>query len=183
MSDDTDDELTLADALAFGKGEVEQEVEDADGDVPNHATALIISRADAVLQTATNIELHNEGPSDDIPEDKQAEMLESSAVDLLLSLCTLSYEHDLDIADAFETRKAFIEDYREFEKVRDDDDATQADVMEAFEKYMEPHMDEGVIGDAAPDPSDFGGIGSNVETGDNVDDDDYEHDGVGRGVQ
>ena len=57
MTDDIDDPITLADALDFASDMAGKEVDQFDGDVPDHAARLIVARASDLVQSLINIEM------------------------------------------------------------------------------------------------------------------------------
>jgi len=179
MPDDTDNDSTDADAddapaieffemMEFAAGEVADEADSFEGDVPNHAGRLLSANVANLLQTITNIEMARAAENAPDPEDDQVtQAIEEDAVDILLALGALRYEYDLDLAAAFEERMEFIEDYKALEDALEDAE-TREEAMDAFDE----HMDED-----AEMPMPMGGMGGGggIEAGVNVDAEDYDH--------
>ena len=162
------DDLTFVEMMEFVDDRVDEETADFNGELPNHAASLLVSTADDLLQTVTNVRiLKADEDVDDPSDDEVVEALSEDAVDLLLALGSLRAEYDLDIAEAFSDRMRFVENYQNFEEDVDDS-STPDEVMAAFEE----HMDE----DAEELLAQMGG----VEAGMNVDDDGYEHEETSR---
>lgn len=152
------EESTLAEVMEFTAEQVEREDDEFEDDMPNHAGVLINQRASELLNTLANIEVAEE--MDDVrdpTEDEKRDALAEGAVDILLALGALAYEQDLDISSAYHERKELMEAIAEAE--------TQEEMMAA------------ILGDEDIDLEAMMG-GGNVEVGDNVDADDYEHDDV-----
>lgn len=159
------EDLTFGEMMGFIKDRVDEETEDFEGDLPNHAAALLVSTSNDLLQTVTNISVVEANEEMEDPTDEEiTEALAEDAVDVLLALGTLQEEYDLDIAEAFSDRMTFVENYQNFEEAVDGAE-TQAEVMEAFEEHMDEDAEE-LLGQM--------GVGTNV------DDDDYEPTGVER---
>jgi len=156
-------DIKLSEIIEFGASEVETEVEQFGGDVPDHAAELLLDRANDVLQFVARAQLEG------MEEDKFKDMVEERLVDLLLAFGAMDFEHELEIAAAFERRKDFIEDYRTFEK-ESKEVSGQKELGELFEKHLGEHVDNAPMGAAVPDLPDIG-----VEAGDNVDNKEYEH--------
>jgi hypothetical protein len=164
-----EDAITFEELFDFVNSRVEEESAEFSGDLPNHASSLLVSTANDILQTTTNVDIVRADEDADSPTDEDiANTLEEEVVDLLLALGSLQSEYDLDVSEALRERMSFVENYKEFqEKVEDVE--SEEKVMEIFEETMDESMEEVM-----------GGMG--IEAGDNVDDDDYEPEGVDRGV-
>lgn len=172
MSDDTDDDeaLTFADMMEFGVENVEREVENFDGEMPDHAAKLIVSNAADLLQTVTNLEMEaSHNGKDELSDEERKEPVEDDVVDILLAIAALKYERGLDIEGAFEDRIELVTSYLKMQEMLEDAE-TQEEAVRAIEEHMDEH---------APDDADIpmDGIGGpSIEPGDNVDSDDYDPD-------
>jgi hypothetical protein len=110
--DETDDttELSFSEVMDFAVEQTEEEASEFPGDVPNHAGALLNERASELLQTLANVQITRAHEDLDDPTDEEiTEALAQDAIDIILALGTLKYEYDLDIVEAFQTRKEQIE--------------------------------------------------------------------------
>lgn len=172
-TDEADSPLTLDEVLEFGREQVEEEAESFDGDMPRHAGKLVVSRSADLLQVLNNIQVAEASEEvlggldeDDEPADAMVPEVEEAVVDVLLSLSAVAYEYDVDIADRFEQRMAFVESYQAFEDAMEEAE----DIEEAFESMDDEH-DE-FIEEQVVDPR----MGGGVEVGENVDDDEYDAD-------
>jgi hypothetical protein len=178
MADETtnsEDAVSFNDAMDFLSERIQQEEAQFDEEVPDHAPALIVDEATALLQTATSIEMAHEmaGEDDDVDEDGMMEALEEDAVNVITALAALQYEHGLDIATAVEDRMDFIEDYREFENAMED--------AEGRDEQMEV-MDE-LLTDEIAEELGMGEMGEAPKIGESVDREGYDHDEEGKGFQ
>jgi hypothetical protein len=176
MTDETEDEsdaeVTLAEAVEFARGMAADEVADFEGEVPKHAPGLIASRGTDLVQTVTNIEMARASERVESPDDEQVQnAVTEDAVDILLALGALAYEYDIDIVEAFEDRMSLVEDYRAFEEAMEDVE-TRDEAIEAVDEHMTEElsaaMGQGMSGGALSGATP-------IEPGDNVDDEDYEH--------
>lgn len=163
----SEDAITFGELFDFVNSRVEEESAEFSGDLPNHASSLLVSTANDILQTTTNVDIVRADEDADNPTDEDiANTLEEGVVDLLLALGSLHSEYDLDVSKALRERMSFVENYKEFqEKVEDVE--SEEKVMEIFEETMDEDASE---------------LFNRVGVGDNVDDDDYEHDDTGRGI-
>jgi len=104
-----------------------------------------------------------EGPDGD----ERASMIEESVVDIVISLASLEYEYDIDIATALEERIELTQSVTAFENEVDED--MSIDEMEAIaENHFDDEQVEAMFS--------MGG----VDVGDNVDRDDYDAEGEDR---
>lgn len=181
MTDDTvedTEEATLSEALAFASEMAGEEADKFAGEVPDHSARLISARATDLVQSLINIEMAEASEKAEDPTDEQIrDVVTDDAVDILLALGALVYEYDIDIAEAFEERKALIEDYKAFEDAVEDAE-TEKEVLDAVDEYMTEELEAmmggqmGALNGATP-----------LEPGDNVDADDYEHEETGKSFQ
>lgn len=171
-TDRSDSDIEFREVIEFGVTQVENELDGIEDEVPEHAARLLVDRANDILQSTTNFDMKREREGiDDPSEDMVKDTMEEGVIDLLLAVAALDYEYDLRIADAFERRMEFIEDFNEYEKVMQDID-TQQEAIEAFDEHMSEHAQENPH-------MQHDGV-SDVEVGENVDADDYDHDGEDR---
>lgn len=172
MADDTDI-VDFEELFQFAADRAAGEDDDFDGSVPHHADRLIVSTAADLQKTLVNVEMTEASETADDPnEDAVRSALEEDVVDIMLAIGALKYEHDLDIATAFEERIEFMKEFREFEEAmrEADDDEEQMEVMdELMTDEIAEHMGHGMMA-----------AGGGVQPGDNVDNDDYDHDEEGR---
>lgn len=161
MSDDTEsDPLTIAEVFEAAAEQAETEIEKFEGEVPEHAADLIVRKA-ADLQTAISQNELARANEDVDPDEGQ---LEASVVDaaaqVIFAVGTYAFEQDLadDVEMALEERIEIMEAAREAE--------TEEEFLEA------------VFGDDMPDE-----FTQEIEVGTNVDDEDYDPEGVDRTFQ
>jgi hypothetical protein len=175
MADESTD-ITVAEAFEFFAERSAQEeetfIEENDTDFPDHAEALVADSATDVLKTVTSIDMAYDMADDEesVAEDEMAENLAESVVDLIASIGTLKHERDIDIADAIEQRMSFIRDVETFEEAMKDAE-TEEEKIEAMDEHLTEELEEAM------------GITQPTEVGDNVDADEYDHEGVGRSFQ
>lgn len=181
MADNNNDDVTVAEAFEFfaerSATEEQNFADENEKNIPDHAEALVADSATDLLKTVTSIdmafEMADEG--EDVAEEAMAENLAESVVDLLAAVGTLKHERDIDIATAVEERMDFIRDFEAFEEAMENAE-TEEEHMDAMDEYLTDEIaDE--MGMAAPDQ--MGG----PTIGDNVDNEDYDHDEVGRSFQ
>lgn len=154
MSDESDEDVTLAEAIELGAEQAEREQDSFEGEMPDHAHTLLIRKAANLIGTVSNIEITEESDIAEDPEvDEIKEAVGEDAVEIILALGALAYEYDLDLVDRFEDRKEFME------LVQD------ADTMEELMREMD-EIDESL-----------------VEPGDDVTSDDYDPDDPDRHYQ
>lgn len=171
MTDD-DSEITLTETIEFARGMVEDEEDSFNGDVPNHAPGLLAARGSDVVQTVTNIKMARASERVDDPTDEQVQnAIVEDAVDILLALGALSYEYDLDIAEAFEERRELVADYEAFEDAMEDVE-TQEEAIDVVDEHMTEELSEVMGGNDALSGA------TPIQPGDNVDDKEYDHDGT-----
>lgn len=165
---DETDALTFEEMMEFGTERVADEMGRFEGDVPNHAAKLLTARTTDLLQTLSNIDMrraHEEAPD---PEDEEVKTaVEEDLVDILLAVSAVKYEFDVDIADAFEERMEFVADYKAMQKAMKD-----AETSEEAQEAIEAHMGEMAEGEMPMDGMQMQG---GIEPGDNVDNEDYDH--------
>ena len=178
MADETND-LTVAEAFEFfaerSATEEQNFADKNETDIPDHAEVLVADSATDLLKTVTSIEMAFEmaDEGEEVAEDEMAENLAEGVVDLLASIGTLKHERDIDIAAAVEERIDFIRDYEAFEQAMQDAD-DEEEKMEAMDEYLTEELaDEMGMGQQMGGPT----------VGANVDNDDYDHDDVGKGFQ
>jgi hypothetical protein len=169
-ADDTDESesLTFAEMMDFGVDQIQKEVDNFEGDLPDHADKLLACRATDVLQAVTEIEVaqavveaDDEAADQDVAE-RMAEDLAEDVVDVLLAVAAMKFEYDLDIEGAFENRVTLTESYEAFEEAIED-----ADTREQKAEAMEEHLEDAMV-------EEMGEMG--VEAGTNVDAEDYDPD-------
>lgn len=171
MSDDTGEDVTLEEAIDFAQDMAETEVEDFEGDVPNHAPALLAARATDLGQTLTNIEMAKASERAEDPTDEQVKQaVVEDAIDIFLALGALQYEYDIDLVDAFEDRRQLVADYRAFEEAMDGTE-TKEEAIEAVDEHMTDELSE-VIGGGVGSPLDGA---TPITPGENVDGEEYDH--------
>lgn len=175
MADETTD-VTVAEAFEFFAGRSAQEeetfIEENGKNFPDHGEALVADSATDLLKTVTSIDMAYDMAEEDdtVAEDEMAENLAESVVDLIAAIGTLKHERDIDIAAAVEERMSFIEDVEAFEEAMSDAE-TEDEKIEAMDEHLTEELEEAM------------GITQPTEVGDNVDNDDYDHEGVGRSFQ
>lgn len=159
-------DLTFEAMMDFAVGRVEDEAENFEGDLPNHAARLLSLDASELLEFVMEHEIaqaHEEVPTEEHDE-HVTEAIEEQVVQILMTIGALKYEYDLDIETAFEERMEFVADYDAFESAMEDVE-TQTEAAEAFEEHMSDHAEENPM------------VGNDgVEAGTNVDNDDYDAD-------
>lgn len=164
----SDSDISLADVIEFGRNRVEDEIDAQESDVPDHADRLLVARATDVMKAINNIRmLQQREDKEDPGEDYVKDTIEEALVDLLLAIGSIDYEYDIRLADAFERRKEFIEDFMAYEEAMEDIETEEA-AIEAFEEHVGEHVDTTTPG---------------VEIGENVDDGDYDPDRRDRHIQ
>jgi hypothetical protein len=173
MSEDderSEAELELREAIEFGVEQTEAEVDAQPVDVPEHGGRLLVGRATDAMQAIANIQMLREREDQEDPEDDYVkDKIEESLVDVLLAVGSIAYEYDLRVADAFERRKDFIEDFNNYEDALEDAETDQERVN-AFEEHMSDHAEQM-------------NQGPSVSVGDNVDEEDYDPDHRDRHIQ
>lgn len=180
-NNDEEADITLHEAIEFAIGRVENEVEEFDGDVPNHAPSLLVSDIGALHGTMMNIQMaENANQMEDPDDDAIASALESDAVDILLALGALAKEYNLDIASAFEERVETIEAHDAMEAALEDANS-QEDMMEVMEEHLGEEEMEQMMGGAMGAMG--GGMTPPPEPGDDVSDDDYDPEDPDRHIQ
>jgi len=196
MTDDTESEdVTLAEAVEFAREMAADETESFQGDVPRHAPGLLAARGTDLVQTVTNIEMAKASERAEDPTDEQVQnAVVEDAVDILLGLGALVYEYDLspestdsganssgdesdtiDIVSAFEERMQLVEDYKAFENAMEDVE-TREEAVEVVDEHMTEELSQ-VMGGGAGNPLEGA---TPIQPGDNVDDEDYEHEETDR---
>lgn len=161
--------VTLAKAIEFASERAGEEVESFEGDVPEHAAGLVVSRASNLLSTTTNVkmaEANEQAP--DVEAEDISKALAEDVVDIIMALGALDYEYDLDIAGTFEERMELIEAYKDFNDAIEDAES-QEEMMNAVDEHMTEELEE-VMGGGMGQP-----MGSSPDIGDNVDAEDYDH--------
>jgi hypothetical protein len=161
MSDDT--ELTVEELFDFISDEAESAADEYDGEVPNHAASVLLSRVDDLHTTMRNIEMAEMIDGIDDPTDEEiTQSIRDEVVNIVLSIGGLEYEYDLDLATAIDERLELIESVNAFEAAADEADSKE-EMMEAMDEHLSDELAEEMQrGDVA--------------IGDNVDADDYEGD-------
>lgn len=165
-TEDTEEStLGFGGMMDFATSQVESEVTEFQGEMPNHAGTLLNQRATDVLGTLTNIQVARAHEEAEDPTDEEIrDALAEDAVDILLALGALKYEYDLDIKGAFEDRKEYVQMMEAAE--------TQEELIEAMLEA------EGVDKEEVP-----AGLFGAPEPGDDVTDDDYEPEDPDRHLQ
>lgn len=174
MEDPTD----FAEMLQFAADQAASEDDDFAGTVPEHADRLIVSTAANLQKTLVNVEMTEASEQADDPNESAVQnALEEDVVDIILAIGALKYEYDLDIADALEERIEFMEDFQAFEEaMREAEDEEER--MAVMDEYMTDEIAEKMGGGMGGQQMMSGGMP--IEPGDNVDDEDYDHDEEGR---
>lgn len=168
MTDDTSEgeetEIEFSEMMEFAAGQVEGEADAFDGDVPKHAGKLIAARATDLLQTLTNFQMNEAREGIEDPDDeKMRGAIEDDAVNILLAIGALTYEYDLDLAEAFAERMAFIKDYKKMEEALQNAE-TEEEAMEALDEHLPEDAEMPMQG------------GNGLEPGQNVDAEGYDAD-------
>lgn len=150
------DDLTFAEMMDVATDKIEDEYEEYNGTPPNHSIRMLAVRAADVLDVSTSVDVG--GADEDVEaftDEEEREVITESIIDVLLTIGAVKYEYNLDIESAFREQMEQIEAYIE------------SDSMEEFleETMTEEELEELMDG---------------VDTGDNVDDDEYDPDGVDR---
>lgn len=178
MADETND-LTVAEAFEFfaerSATEEQNFADENETDIPDHAEVLVADSATDLLKTVTSIEMAFEmaDEGEDVAEDAMSDNLAEGVVDLLAAVGTLKHERGIDIAAAVEERIEFIKDYEAFEEAMEQAE-TEEEHMEAMDEYLTDELaDEMGMGQQMGGPT----------VGQNVDNEDYDHDEVGRTFQ
>lgn len=170
---DEDSEVTLAEAVEFAREMAADETESFKGDVPRHAPGLLAARGTDLVQTVTNIEMAKASERAEDPSEEQVQnAVVEDAVDILLGLGALAYEYDIDIVSAFEERQELVADYKAFEEAMEDVE-TQEEAIEVVDEYMTDELSE-VLGGGMGGGGALSGA-TPIQPGDNVDDEEYEH--------
>lgn len=171
MTDDTETDVTLAEAVEFAREMAADETEAFQGDVPRHAPGLLAARGTDLVQTVTNIEMAKASERAEDPTDEQVQnAVVEDAVDILLGLGALVYEYDIDIVSAFEERMQLVEDYKAFENAMEDVE-TREEAIEVVDEHMTEELSQ-VIGGGMGNPLEGA---TPIQPGDNVDSEEYEH--------
>lgn len=172
MGDNTD-ELTVTELFERLATRTADEEGELDYSVPNHAPSLVVDEAAALLQTARSIDMA-EQMAEDIEDaepptaEEREDALIEDAVDVVIALATLQYEADIDIAEGIHDRLDFIEDYDEFKEAMQNAE-DESEQMEVMDELLTEELAEELGMEMAEDP---------LEAGQNVDDEDYDHDNV-----
>jgi len=162
------DELTVGNVFKFAAEQVEIESEDASHEIPKHAETIVNTRVADMLRTVKNIEMAVENDEIDSADDERAkDALQADVVDVLLALGAFVSERDLDIETELRDRIDEIESLREFE-ARLDECESDEEIVDALEDTMGEDIENHPMVQQ---------MQSGVETGDNVDMDDYPSDG------
>lgn len=177
MADETND-LTVAEAFEFfaerSATEEQNFADENETNIPDHAEVLVADSATDLLKTVTSIEMAFEmaDEGEDVAEEAMADNLAEGVVDLLAAVGTLKHERGIDIAAAVEERIEFIKDYEAFEEAMEQAE-TEEEHMEAMDEYLTDEL------------ADEMGMGQTQGpmVGQNVDNEDYDHDEVGRTFQ
>lgn len=174
MADEND--LTVQEALQFFAERAEEADDQFAGEngneVPDHGEELVIDKAAALLRTSTSINMAEEMANDEdnlAADEMEGDLLEA-LVDLFEAIGVVKYERDVDVAAAIEERIEYVEQYMAFA-----DAMEEADTKEEERAVVEEHMTEGMEEDLL--------LNSGVEIGDNMDGDDYNHDGTDKAFQ
>jgi len=175
-ADNSDETTTLAEALDAAAEMAATESDEFDGDVPEHAPSLVVSRAENLLETARNIEMMEASENvEDVPDEAKVEPIEHDVVDILLALGTLQHEKDgLDIPTAFRERMSLVEDYQAFEEAIADADSRE-EAMDAVDEHMTDALEDALGEDGMVQPP-------RVDVGENVDRENYDPDERNRDV-
>jgi len=177
MSDTETTEMTVAEMLDFATQMAKDEIEEFEGDVPDHAPGMIAARATNLIQTVQNFDMMRAMENvDDPSDDSITRAIEEDAVDILLGVAVLELEYDIDLIAAIDRRKQLVEDYKAFEKAMEDVE-TREDAIEAVDEHMTEELEQAMAqGAQSMGGFDTGGI----ETGMNVDNEEYEHEEMER---
>lgn len=156
MTDDTTngEALTFEEMMDAAEVKIEDEMEEYDFEVPNHAGRLLMNAVSDLNATLTDIQVAEAMDDVELTDEEIAEALATDSVEVILALGALRYEYGTDIESAYEERMEVMEAVRE------------AGSME--------EMMEAVMGEEAMEAMEA------IEPGDNMDRDDYNHESVER---
>jgi hypothetical protein len=164
-------DITIAELLDFSEERIESETEGFEGDIPDHGARMIASYGTDLLQTLSNIEVQEAREDVDDPSDEYiSEAVADDLVNVLMAVMATALEHDVDLADAAEEHVEFVRDYHAMHEALEDVE-TQDEAAEVFDEHMGDHAEANPIAEAEQ-TMDM----TSIEPGDNVDDEDYEHD-------
>jgi NTP pyrophosphatase (non-canonical NTP hydrolase) len=164
-------DITLAELLEFSEERIENETEGFQGDIPDHGARMIASYSTDLLQTLSTIEVQEAREDVDDPTDEYiSEAVADDLVNVLMAVMATALEHDVDLGEAAEEHVEFVRDYHEMHEALADVE-TQDEAAEVFDEHMGDHAEANPIAEAeqAMDMT-------SIEPGDNVDDDEYDHD-------
>lgn len=188
MAEDNDDTteaeaMTFAEMMEFAAERVEAETEEFPGDVPNHASSLLVADIGALHSTLMNIQMaENSEEMPDPEDDAVSTALAEDAVDIIMALGALSHEYGLDIAQAFEERIETIEAHEQLEAALDGAES-QEEMMQAMEENLGEEAMEEMMGGMMGGAMGGGGMAPPPEPGDDVSEDDYDPEDPDRHVQ
>jgi len=160
----------LADAMELVDSRYTEFSDEYDTELPNHGFETLVSNVSQIGESLAD-ERMSDAAGIEYDDDTTTKRLEGDVVDVLLSVATVAYEHDLAVADAFEERLRFMREWMAFEDaLRDVDDPSQSEVSELMDEHlsdesMEQYLDAG------------------TDVGENVDMDMYNHDDTNVGYQ
>lgn len=178
MSDDSaeGENITLEDAIEQAADLARQESDAFEGEVPDHAAGLLVKRAVDLQTTERNAAMARSNEQAAAPSDEQvATSIEQDAVDIVLALGALQHEYpDLDIGQAFAERLETIQAYQDFQAAVEEAE-NEEEVMEAMDEHLDEELKEAMGAQMGGGPS--------IAPGDNVDNEDYDHEEEGRSFQ
>jgi hypothetical protein len=171
VSDANAPKVTLEELLEFSEERIDTETEGFEGDIPQHAARMLAAYSTDLLQTLSNIEVQEAREDVDDPSDEYiSEAVADDLVNVLMAVLATAHEHDVDLVDAVAEHIEFVRDYHAMHEALQDAE-TKDEAAEAFDEHMGDHAEANPIAEAQ-ETMDMTGI----EPGDNVDDEDYEHD-------
>lgn len=172
---ENDEDVTLQEAMDFAAEMAEMEADEFDGPVPEHAAGLLVGRAADIVSLQQKFDMADASEAaDGFDAETEADEMAKRVVSLLLGLGTLQFEYDdLDIAGKFEERKQLVEEVKAFKQAMEDADGEE-EVQAVMDEYLTDRVAEWMERQQrAP---------SKVQVGQNVDDEDYDHDRRDRDV-
>jgi len=164
----SEDNITWNEMVTFMTDEVAEHVEEIDHDYQNHGLRELADMATVPLKLSIDNDFVSAHTDDDTTESFEHE-LEGALVEVLFAIGTIAYEYDVDIEDAFKQRREIMKSVSDFREATADADS-EAAIRAAMDEHLTDEMQ------AAMDMQ----MGMGVDVGENVDDDEYDHDGTDR---
>jgi hypothetical protein len=145
-------------------------VDEYDTELPNHGYEVLMDNAASVGSTLVDIRT-SEAADMDVDGDVKTARLEDDIVDVLLAVATITHEHDLAVAEAFEERLSMMGEWTAFQTaMKEMDDPDEDDIRDAMDEHLSDETKERFME-------------NNVGAGTNVDVDGYDHDRTGAAYQ